>query len=684
MLNNKLRTFRFAIFLSMSIALMACGGGGTSASGTNEKNDNTPPVISLIGDNPLLIEAGANFIDPGSIVTDNIDTTLIATVTGTVNTSTSGSYSLNYNASDLSGNTATTVTRTVNVSSITSDGSELFGKWIYVASGNRFNLYSNSSLTYTKVDNNLIKVDQPDGSFLYAMRAGTSTASASGSVVSTIAAARPANRYSAKLSGVGGISIILRNVNDQNTTVNVTTAADGSFVTPPVLPAGEYNVTVEDPDVVDPNQTVLVEQVVTIDDVEEDLGSYNLVADNTNNFKAKFELVDTNFVYADNKQYYGKIIVENIGDSTSVGVSYSIILNHPSLEYFRPEIVLGSILPGGKKEIPVVFRFSGINEEKLDIPINVTITDINGLQWQEDLNIEVFKEKFYINIRSNTAVVNGYVILPFANKVFQVATQSESIVLPVVADQYKMLLSNPSISTESVYSLGVQRSASLSAGFNSPSVYEPNNEEQTSQTIVKGDQVESYVHVGDLDYWKITGNNIFSGVVNNTGYASVSSNGNYLADTYYYINLIDNTYFNFIPNREFVDFDLFDINLQPLIKRSNVRLDAGTNMFIPAGEYLLKVSGGFSLYSTVYSSNVYSEISANGTYLPNTYYYINLNAERNFDLIPDREFVDFDLFDINLQPLIKRSNVRLTGTNILIPAGEHLLRASSGFTISGF
>jgi hypothetical protein len=576
------------IFISIMAPLMACGGGSTPS--TNIV-DSTPPSISLIGDDPLFIDVGATFIDPGATVTDNVDTNLVATVTGNVDTGTPGDYILSYGASDLSGNT-TTVTRTVTVSNAIANGSELYGRWLYVASGIGFDLYSNSALTYTKVDNNLIKVDQSDGSFLYAMRAGTSAAKASGSVVTNTSATRPSNRYAQKLSGVGGMSVIIKNVKDQSIQIDVTTEADGTFVTPPVLPAGDYNITVEDPQVVDPVQAVLTEHTVTVDDVEEDLGSYSLVANNTNNFKARFELVGTDFVYADNKQYNGKIIVENIGDATSVGVSYNIVLDHPSLQYFRPEIVLGSIPPGGIKEIPMVFRFSGITENKLDIPINLTISDVNGLQWQESLNIELFKEKFYVNIRSNTANVNGYVILPFSDKVIKVATQSESIVLPVVENQYKMLLSNPSISTESVYSLGVQRSASLSAGFNSPAAFEPNNEQQTATTVARGDQIEAYVHVGDLDYWTITGNNAYNPSDNNTGYQAITANGDYLRNTYYYINLTDTTFFNFAGGSSFTDIQIFDINLQQI-----QAYDIGfpRNIEIPAGEFIIRADGEFNM-----------------------------------------------------------------------------------------
>ena len=57
------------------------------------------------------------YTDPGATATDNIDGNITGNinVTGTVNASVVGSYTLTYNVSDSSGNAATSVTRTVNV-----------------------------------------------------------------------------------------------------------------------------------------------------------------------------------------------------------------------------------------------------------------------------------------------------------------------------------------------------------------------------------------------------------------------------------------------------------------------------------------------------------------------------------------------------------------------------------------
>lgn len=78
--------------------------------------DVTPPVIALNGANPVTVECGSAFADPGATATDNTDGNITGdiVVTGTVGSAV-GVYTLTYNVSDDAGNAALAVTRTVNV-----------------------------------------------------------------------------------------------------------------------------------------------------------------------------------------------------------------------------------------------------------------------------------------------------------------------------------------------------------------------------------------------------------------------------------------------------------------------------------------------------------------------------------------------------------------------------------------
>ncbi|MDP2897091.1 MAG: DUF5011 domain-containing protein [bacterium] len=81
-----------------------------------EVRDTTPPVITLLGDNPMTIQVGTPYVEPGYTATDTCDgdVTALVVVSGSVDSNAVGTYILRYNGIDWSVNPAQ-VTRTVNV-----------------------------------------------------------------------------------------------------------------------------------------------------------------------------------------------------------------------------------------------------------------------------------------------------------------------------------------------------------------------------------------------------------------------------------------------------------------------------------------------------------------------------------------------------------------------------------------
>ncbi len=76
----------------------------------------TAPTISPTGNTIVTLEVGTTYSDQGATATDNYDPAVNVVVGGdNVDTTTVGTYTVTYNASDSSGNAATQVTRTVNV-----------------------------------------------------------------------------------------------------------------------------------------------------------------------------------------------------------------------------------------------------------------------------------------------------------------------------------------------------------------------------------------------------------------------------------------------------------------------------------------------------------------------------------------------------------------------------------------
>lgn len=80
--------------------------------------DTTPPVITILGSNPVSVEAGTTYADAGAAASDNIDGNITANIVTTglpVDTSVLGTHLVNYNVDDAAHNHATQATRTVNV-----------------------------------------------------------------------------------------------------------------------------------------------------------------------------------------------------------------------------------------------------------------------------------------------------------------------------------------------------------------------------------------------------------------------------------------------------------------------------------------------------------------------------------------------------------------------------------------
>ena len=88
-------------------ALIAVAGLGAVSAFTDEGyNDQTPPVITIAGDNPATVELGTSYTDAGATANDAFHGDTPVTSSGSVDTSTVGSYTITYSATDKDGNTA--------------------------------------------------------------------------------------------------------------------------------------------------------------------------------------------------------------------------------------------------------------------------------------------------------------------------------------------------------------------------------------------------------------------------------------------------------------------------------------------------------------------------------------------------------------------------------------------------
>ena len=104
---------------NLSYSVTDSSGNTAQLSRTVNVVDTTNPIITLTGDNPLYVNLGQTFTDPGYSANDNYDGNITSTVveSGPIDTFTEGTYYRNYNVNDSSSNAAIQQTRTVVVGS---------------------------------------------------------------------------------------------------------------------------------------------------------------------------------------------------------------------------------------------------------------------------------------------------------------------------------------------------------------------------------------------------------------------------------------------------------------------------------------------------------------------------------------------------------------------------------------
>ena len=105
---SECKFLKILYLMILSLFIMSCGGGGS-------KSDVIPPVIQVLGANPITIIQGESYSDAGATATDNVDSNLTIVSSGTVNASIVNTYIITYNATDKAGNKAISKTRKVIV-----------------------------------------------------------------------------------------------------------------------------------------------------------------------------------------------------------------------------------------------------------------------------------------------------------------------------------------------------------------------------------------------------------------------------------------------------------------------------------------------------------------------------------------------------------------------------------------
>ena len=154
-------------------AMFLIGGLLFTVTGCGDDEDNTPPIITLIGNALVDHILNDNYADAGATAEDDEDGDLTALIvtTNTVDQDQTGSYTVTYNVSDAAGNAAS-ATRTVNVYNEANIYDGNYSNTINCPSTGTFNL--TDIITASSTNNQRIVFDKfggytvPSGTKLYA------------------------------------------------------------------------------------------------------------------------------------------------------------------------------------------------------------------------------------------------------------------------------------------------------------------------------------------------------------------------------------------------------------------------------------------------------------------------------------------------------------------------------------
>ena len=406
----------------------------------------------------------------------------------------------------------------------------LQGQWAYVDSGEKVWLGARTNLDYTQIDDNLLQ-HTSQGNTYHLIRAGIQNVQVQGSV-KALGSVNPAFKYLPKASadyplqangagGIAGINVILTNVQDQSTRLETVTDSFGDFGGQ--IPSGSYEFSATD----DTGNTATAQ--VTVEDESKDLGEFTLVPGSLYNFKSEIydeffyhqdndflDTTDDDFFYFGSKDgqdeiIYSKILlVQNIGDQTVSGLSFTLSMNDPDVRSFSYDNILGGMGPGQVIGIPISMSFRRPAADK-ELSIDVSIRDIQNRTWSDHASLTLSSQiPVELNITSKTdnsgflSGVTGYVVTP--GRTLKQVIQNGSVTVPYVPGaEYEVVFSNPSIETESAYGLGfgIALSQSVFDSFTETGRNEPDNTSATATNLSLYDSMVAYTHVGDVDNFRL-------------------------------------------------------------------------------------------------------------------------------------------------------------------------------------
>lgn len=311
------------------------------------------------------------------------------------------------------------------------------------------------------------------------------------------------------VGGIAGINAVLRNVANQQNTIQVATDSDGTLRFNEVILGDEY--VFEVPRQSGVGQAVAVTVVPEFDG--ESVGFVTLT-DAPQNFSVDAVLSDGDqwgYRYAETN-YEITIRITNIGSDDMLSAEYEVIPpDGLSLSGEPLAQILGTVRGnGGVKELNYTLRAASFTEDYRDfrIPVRV-ISYSSNREWRDEISLRFNRGTMSIQVRSdeteNGAEVQGVVISPDRRSFpFRTTNRFGSITVPARDTGYVLALSGADYTSETRYALRINgRPITDGRDLRTTGINEPNNDETQATRVGTSFDIVGYLGVSDLDFYEI-------------------------------------------------------------------------------------------------------------------------------------------------------------------------------------
>ncbi len=393
---------------------------------------------------------------------------------------------------------------------------QLRGQWFEVQNATGIYLGPTTPYTLEKIEENLIKLEDKSRNItMFATRFGSSKSSVA------MVVSKPDDGSTKGYSAIGGLEVILQNLNDKNNRHVAHTDNEGK-VTVNGLISSDYSVTIEG------NETYRPTQLEYSVNGHTDLAIVTPCEKGSYSFKTSYQS-DQEFIYGDYASYSGYINIKNIGEADAESASYSFSVDNGSHILLTDDNdtnlkdIIKTIEAGTMKTVRVKFKTRFLSDTGADGDvyvdrINIVVTDKYGKKWHDYVPINIHRRSVTLSMDGDlrhpnysSCDLNGIVIFPgrYLKRIYGL----KEIKIPLFSSEpYKLLISNINANTEQTYSIGVdvpcharadidlfEETGKDERGVNGNTT--GNDTEQTAIQVKSGEKYMAYIGKNDIDYY---------------------------------------------------------------------------------------------------------------------------------------------------------------------------------------